>query len=284
MAAVASQQPHVIRRMIERVSPSLYQIRFHASPTEVVEANVTSEVPFAWFSSRPLYAASRHGTWVSLIEKAYAKAFLPEEGYEGIGGDHPRPALERLTGWQVIDYDVDGDLSEPDQNQEWEFLLAQYRRGAPMVAGSRIFQPRADIVPMHAYAITGIEEHLSGVRLLRLFDPEGLNAYPNFEIVLRLDELNDYFYYVSIAEPPTDGLQRPRSAQADPRGAHGASTTDLFHRLRARRSASARAPVPRGHDCRRRSCRRQPPLAIAHPAARHDHRGSGRDAPRRVGR
>jgi hypothetical protein len=201
MAAVASQRPEMIRAMFEPVSPDRYRVRFHSSSAEGVEVRVTTEVPYAWFSSQPLYAASHRGTWVSVLEKAYAQAFFPAEGYEGIGGDHPRLALERLTGWPVRDYDIDGDLSKPGLEQEWKHLFAAYRRGAPMVAGSRILQLRADILPMHAYAVTGMQEQPSGVRLLRLFDPEGLNAYPNSELVLRLDELDDFFYYVSIAEP-----------------------------------------------------------------------------------
>lgn len=201
MAAVAAQRPDTLRAMFEASSPGVSRVRFHAAAGETVEVLVTHDVPFAWLSSQPLYAVSRHGTWVSLLEKAYAQAFAADQGYEGIGGDHPRLALERLTGWTVRDYDVDGDLSAPGEIEEWNHLYGAYRRGAPMVAGSRIVQPRADIVPMHAYAVTGMEEQPSGLRLIRLFDPEGLNAYPRFELVLTLDEFNDYFYYVAIAEP-----------------------------------------------------------------------------------
>lgn len=201
MAAVAAQQPDALRAMIAPLSPGIYRVRFQAAAGEEAEVVVTHDVPFAWIGSQPLYARSRHGTWVSLLEKAYAQAFVPDQGYEGIGGDHPRLALERLTGWPVRDYDVDGDLSSPGALEEWSHLYDSYRRGAPMVAGSRIVQPRADLLPMHAYAVTGMEEQTSGVRLIRLFDPEALNAYPRFELVLTLREFSDYFYYVSIAEP-----------------------------------------------------------------------------------
>ncbi len=200
MAATAQQQPQMIRRMFEHIEPDSYRVTFPADNGAAPTATVSADVPFRWFASEPLYAAAHSATWVSLLEKAYAKAFARAEGYEGIGGDHPRMALEQLTGWPVRDYDIDGDLSRPDQPEEWRELLAAYANGAPMVAGSRIAQMRTDIVPMHAYAVTRIERDANGVAFVWLYDPEGLNAYPNGELPLTFDEFVSYFYYVSIAE------------------------------------------------------------------------------------
>ena len=203
MAATARQQPQLIQRMFVPLKTG-YRVTFH-DDGRTPSVNVTADVPFRWFASTPLYADAERATWVSLLEKAYAKAFAPQEGYEGIGGDLPRLALARFTGWPVRDYDIDGDLSGPDEAQEWDQLLAAYRGGRPMVAGSRIAQVRADVVPMHAYAVTAIGSDPHGVAFISLFDPEGLNAYPNSELRLTLDEFVAYFYYVSIAEPPVEG-------------------------------------------------------------------------------
>lgn len=204
MAATARQQPLLIQRMFEPLDAETYRVTFQdAGRTSSVD--VTADVPFRWFASTPLYANAERATWVSLLEKAYAKAFAPQEGYEAIGGDLPRLALARLTGWPVRDYDVDGDLSRPDESQEWDQLLAAYRGGKPMVAGSRVAQLRSDVVPMHAYAVTAMGSDPDGVAFISLFDPEGLNAYPNSELRLTLDEFVAYFYYVSIAEPPGEG-------------------------------------------------------------------------------
>lgn len=207
MAATARQQPQLIRGMFAAVEPQAYRVVFHDPERRAV--TVTAAVPFRWFASEPLYAAARRASWVSLLEKAYAQAFAPAEGYEAIGGDHPRLALARLTGWPVRDYDIDGDLSSPGKAEEWDELLAAFRHGAPMVAGSRIAQARADVVPMHAYAVTSVESDANGMPFVSLFDPEGLNAYPNGELRLTLDELVTYFYYVSIAQPPASEESRP---------------------------------------------------------------------------
>jgi hypothetical protein len=198
MAATAQQQPRMIREMFDRIDSKTYRVTFRDDAARSVV--VSTDVPFRWFASEPLYAAARGAMWVSLLEKAYAKAFVPAEGYDGIGGDHPRVALARLTGWPVRDYDIDGDLSSPDLQVEWDHLLAAFRRGAPMVAGSRIAQVRADIVPMHAYAVTRIERDRNGAAFVWLYDPEGSNAYPNSELRLTFDEFVTYFYYVSIAQ------------------------------------------------------------------------------------
>lgn len=202
MAATAQQQPQLIRQLFERADSDTYRVRFRDADERTVTTTVTADVAFRWFAGEPLYAAAQRAIWVSLLEKAYAKAFAPGVGYEGIGGDHPRLALARLTGWPVRDYDIDGDLSGPGRAQEWNEVLAAFRSGAPMVAGSRIAQVRADVVPMHAYAVTGIERDGSGVEWIQLYDPEGLNAYPNGELPLTFDEFVSYFYYVSMAEPP----------------------------------------------------------------------------------
>jgi hypothetical protein len=206
MAATAQQQPQLIHGMFEQLGPDAYQVTFHDPEGRAVAATVTADVPFRWFASEPLYAAASSATWASFLEKAYAKAFAPREGYDGIGGDHPRLALARLTGWPVRDYDIDGDLSSPGK-AEIEELFAAYRSGAPMVAGSRIAQVRADVVPMHAYAITRIEPSANVGAVIRLYDPERLNAYPNGELTLTLDEFVSYFYYVSIAQPEIEGAR-----------------------------------------------------------------------------
>lgn len=215
MAATAHQQPERIRALFQPAAAGAYRVTFAAPleggrddggrPAETLAASppavtVTTRVPHTWLDG-PLYARSRHGTWVSLLEKAYAQAFAPDAGYEGIGGQHPRTALARLTGWRVEDFDVDGDLSAPAAAAEWRYLLDAYRAGAPMVAGSRIYQARPDLVPMHAYAITGLWEDAAGDRYVALFDPEGLNADPLSEARLSFEEFDDYFFYVSIARP-----------------------------------------------------------------------------------
>lgn len=202
MAATAQQAPDVIQGMFEPVDATEYRVTFHDSERGAVHVAVTTAVPFRWFAAEPLYADARDATWVSVLEKAYAKAFEPRDGYEAIGGDHPRLALARLTGWPVRDYDIDGDLSRPSKAEEGDELLAAYRLGHPMVAGSRIAQLRTDVVPMHAYAVTSIERDANGVLFVSLFDPEGLNAYPNSELRLTFDELVSYFYYVSMARSP----------------------------------------------------------------------------------
>jgi hypothetical protein len=201
MAATARQQPQMIRQMFERIEPDMYRVTFPARGEIAPTTTVSDDVPFRWFASEPLYAAAHRATWVSLLEKAYAKVFAPGEGYGGIGGDHPRLALGHLTGWPVRDYDIDGDLSTPDRAAEWKQLSAAYAGGAPMVAGSRIAQVRSDIVPMHAYAVTRIESNANAVDFVWLYDPEGLNSYPNAELRLTFDEFVSYFYYVSIAQP-----------------------------------------------------------------------------------
>jgi hypothetical protein len=187
----------MIRSMIVSVAPETYRIEFRDPDRTAV--TVDGAVPFRWFGSEPLYGAAPRASWVSLFEKAYAKAFVPE-GYEGLGGDHPRLALMRVTGRRVRDFDVDGDLSPPRSAEEWAQLLAAFRSGAPMVAGSRIAQTRADIVPMHAYAVTRVEREAGDVAFVRLYDPERLNAYPDGELRLTFDEFVAYFYYVSIAD------------------------------------------------------------------------------------
>jgi hypothetical protein len=212
MAATAHRQPQVIRDRFHVVQPDLVEINFpeagDTDGTGVVAGSaagravvVSTRVPHRLFAATPLYARSRQGTWVSLLERAYARAFAYEKGYEGIGGDHPRTALARITGWQVEDYDIDGNLSGPDAAMEWQRLLRAFRRGAPMVAGSRIFQPRADIVPMHAYAVTGVFRDETGTHLVTLFDPES-RADGKREVTLDLDDFSAYFFYVSIARPP----------------------------------------------------------------------------------
>jgi hypothetical protein len=201
MAASARQQPGLVRAMFEPRGERAYLVNFHDGG-RIVSAVVDTSVPFRWFAGEPLYADAPGAMWPSLLEKAYAKAFAPGEGYEGIGGDHPRLALARLTGWPVRDYDIDGDLSRPGIEQEWDHLLAAFEAGAPIVAGSRIAQLRADVLPMHAYAVTAMERDASGTAFVRLYDPEGLNAYPNRELRLTLDELATSFYYASIAQPP----------------------------------------------------------------------------------
>lgn len=210
MAATARQQPQLIGAMFEPGAAGTYRVFFHTPEGRTVAVTVGLDVPFRWFASAPLYADARRAVWASLMEKAYAKAFAPDDGYGGIGGDHPRVALARLTGWPVRDYDVDGDLSRPVQEEEWSELLAAYRSGAPMVAGSRIAQPRADVVPMHAYAVTEVSRGAGEVPFVRLFDPEGLNAYPNGELRLTFDEFVTYFYYVSMAQPPEEEGLRQR--------------------------------------------------------------------------
>jgi hypothetical protein len=201
-AATARQQPRIIQSMFDQVGSDSYRVTFHDTGARLVVVNVAASVPFRWFASEPLYAGTGTAIWVSLLEKAYAKAFAPTEGYEGIGGDHPRLALARVTGWPVRDFDIDGDLSRPGKEEEWKELLAAYEAGAPIVVGSRIAQLRTDIVPMHAYAVTAMERDDDGNAAIRLFDPEGLNPYPNSELRLSLDDLVASFYYASIAQPP----------------------------------------------------------------------------------
>lgn len=204
MAATARQQPRLIRGMFAPAASGEYRVRFRDDDGRDLVTSVDLDVAFRWFEAEPLYAGARRATWVSLLEKAYAKAFAAGEGYDGIGGDHPRLALAHLTGWPVRDFDIDGDLSRPGQQEEWDELVAAFHRGAPMVAGSRIAQVRADIVPMHAYAVTDMDRSASGAPFVLLFDPEGLNAYANGELRLTFDEFVAYFYYVSIAQPPAE--------------------------------------------------------------------------------
>lgn len=208
LASVAQQQPQMIRALFEAQPDGTYLVRFHEDPgqegaegvTNHPAVRITTMAPYG-LCGGPRYARARHATWVALAEKAYAQRFAPDVGYEGIGGEHPHLALMRLTGWPVEDFDIDGNLSGATQDEEWEWLLATYRAGAPMVAGSRILQLRPEIAAMHAYAVTGVYEDATGRRLIRLFDPEGLNDHPNHELELALDELDDHFFYVSAARP-----------------------------------------------------------------------------------
>ena len=187
MAAVAHSRPDVIKRMIvpsERlgwlnVAFGGKAARRNLPKNDLASGTVSinNEVAFAY--GEPLYAfdASAQSSWVSMVEKAYAKLYGGAKGYEALDhGGLAETALSRLTGGNVSVIRLFPEAAKSRENQQslWKEIthaldnrlpttLLSPARGEQLPGGLGIF-------PWHTYALVGAKTH-SGAAWVELYNP-----------------------------------------------------------------------------------------------------------------
>ena len=152
LAALAKNNPELIRQMIKDNGNGTYTVRFFEDGKPVF-ITVDSDVPVQktlCFSKEKGGISSDDGElWPSIVEKAYAKW---QGGYEKIGQGKPAAAgLDAITGIPATVIPVGGSQNIRDS------VMQAYQSGDPIVVSTLQSPKNSDVIGNHGLMVQKIE-------------------------------------------------------------------------------------------------------------------------------
>lgn len=149
LAATADANWQKIRDMIKDNGDNTYTVTFPALPDKPITVNAPTDVELLRFN-----AGGEHGTWPSVIEKAFGKLLGGENAEILDGGGDPRNGLKALNDGSSH-YESLQRTSDSELHQDLEKAISE-RRPVICSTGHRDFNSlvKGDkIAPTHAYSV-----------------------------------------------------------------------------------------------------------------------------------
>lgn len=203
LGAVAEQKPELIKNMINDQG-AFYEVTFPGAQDNIQLVLPPTDAEFGLYNN-----ASEHGTWATLLEKAYGSykqevkgkgGLTPTEGADG--GGQTETVLELLTGeeFEGLKINEDTDISQLSKMFDEAFLSGKEMPVTAAVFGGRSGRSPDGFPGPHAYTVTDFQYNDEGKGVVTVYNPHGgADNTISGTMELDMDKFIKNFEHITIA-------------------------------------------------------------------------------------